>query len=77
MLQPSVQDSESAQVLAVLTSRLSYEGFREVPCTRHQGSECEFHPALVCSCGKCDNELKCHAKAYKSKHVLTCSLHVV
>ena len=42
-----------------------------------EGSECEFHPALVCSCGKCDNELKCHAKAYESKHVLTCSLRVV
>ena len=42
-----------------------------------EGGECEFHPALVCSCGKCDNELKCNAKAYESKHVLTCPLHAL
>ena len=40
--------------------------------------QCDFHPLVVCSCGKCENdELKCEGKAYESKNVLTCDLHAL
>ena len=42
-----------------------------------EGGECEFHPARVCSCGKCADDQNCPGKPYESKHVLTCPLHAL
>lgn len=39
------------------------------------GGECDFHPQVVCSCGTCENELKCQGKEYQSTKTLTCPLH--
>ena len=41
-------------------------------------SECDLHPQLVCSRGKCESdEMKCEGKTYESKNVLTCDLHAL
>ena len=43
---------------------------------RWDGGECEFHPAFVCSCGKCEvADLTCVGKEYKSTNILTCPMH--
>ena len=40
--------------------------------------ECDFHPLLVCSCGKCGkDDIKCPGKDYQSTSVLTCPLHAL
>ena len=41
------------------------------------GEVCGFHPNLVCSCGKCDEdeEIKCDGKPYKTKNILSCEHH--
>lgn len=46
---------------------------------RWDGGECDFHPALVCSCGNCssDKELECVGKDYQSRNVLSCPLHAL
>ena len=42
------------------------------------GGQCDFHPLLVCSCGKCEkDDIKCPGKEYQSAHVLTCPLHAL
>ena len=39
--------------------------------------ECDFHPSIACSCGKCkkDEEISCKGKAYTTKSVLKCEFH--
>ena len=38
----------------------------------------DFHPLLVCSCGKCEkDDLKCPGKEYQSTNVLICPLHAL
>lgn len=39
--------------------------------------KCDFHPSIVCSCGKCneDEEISCEGKAYSTKSVLKCKFH--
>ena len=42
------------------------------------GGECDFHPLLVCCCGKCEkDDMKCPGKEYQSTNVLTCPLHAL
>ena len=42
------------------------------------GGQCDFHPLLVCSCGKCEkDDMKCPGKEDQSAHVLTCPLHAL
>lgn len=43
------------------------------------GGQCDFHPLLVCSCGKCtsSDELQCAGKEYVSKSVLRCEFHAL
>lgn len=40
-----------------------------------EDGKCSFHPQLTCSCGKCNEELKCEGKPYQSKYILSCPLH--
>ena len=42
-----------------------------------QDGQCNFHPHVVCSCGKCDDKdtIQCAGKPYTSKNTLTCPLH--
>lgn len=45
-----------------------------------EGGECDFHPAVVCSCGSelCkNNDMQCQGKPYQSANVLTCPLHAL
>ena len=41
------------------------------------GEVCGFHPKLICSCGKCDEdeEMQCDGKPYKTKNILSCEHH--
>ena len=41
-----------------------------------EDGECDFHQAIVCSCGKCEKgDLKCQGKPYQSANALTCPMH--
>ena len=40
-----------------------------------ENGSCSFHPQLTCSCGKCNDEIKCMGMAYQSKYTLSCPLH--
>uniref|UniRef100_A0A1X7TBH7 MULE transposase domain-containing protein n=1 Tax=Amphimedon queenslandica TaxID=400682 RepID=A0A1X7TBH7_AMPQE len=41
------------------------------------GSQCDFHPLVVCSCGFCKdkNDVKCSGKPYKTSHKLDSPFH--
>ncbi len=40
--------------------------------------QCSFHPAFICSFGKCeDDNLHCAGKLYESKYILSCELHAL
>ena len=53
---------------------VSWENTMLMAHTWENGS-CSFHPQLTCSCGKCNDEIKCMGMAYQSKYTLSCPLH--
>ena len=42
-------------------------------------SQCDFHPLVICSCGKCkkNEPIKCEGKAYKTRFRLDCKFHTL
>ena len=40
-----------------------------------EGGQCDFHPTTLCSCGQCDDDVKCEGKPYRTKNVLSCPYH--
>ena len=68
------QCGNSAQIFAQCMVHLGQYHARGVHIW--EDGECDFHPAVVCTCGRCqNNELQYQGKPYQSSNVLTCPLH--
>ena len=42
-----------------------------------EGGKCDFHPLRVCTCKKCDKEVKCEGKPYVTRMKLDCEFHAL